>query len=84
MEAFWLDLVTIRKTYPNLKLSGSVYVENEGNKNFSNIENSTCLGTTGKSLRLEAFLLNATGLPVGKKQIRSYPNLYCLKNAGSL
>lgn len=67
MEAFWLDLTTIRKTYPNLKLSGSVHVENEGDKNFSNIENSTCLGTTAKSLRLEAFLLNATGLPSGKK-----------------
>ena len=63
MEGFWIDLRTIRNTYPNAKLSGDVHVQNKGWIHYDNIEHDTLLGTKGQSLRLEALKLNLTGVP---------------------
>ena len=67
LEGFWIDLRILRKTFPNLKLSGKAHVQTIGDIVYSNIEHDTCVGTTGRALRLEAFLLNISGLPSGKK-----------------
>lgn len=63
MEGLWIDLRTIRNTYPNAKLSGDVHVQNKGWIHYDNIEHDTLLGTKGQSLRLEALKLNLTGVP---------------------
>lgn len=63
LEAFWLDLRTLRKKYPDAKLSGDFHVQRKGWVHIDNIEHDTLLGTTGEGLRLEAFKLYATGLP---------------------
>ena len=63
MEGLWIDLRTIRNTYPNAKLSGDVHVQNKGWIHYDNIEHDTLLGTKGQSLRLEALNLNLTGVP---------------------
>lgn len=67
LEGFWVDLRTMRNTYPDLKLSGITHIQRTGDVTLSNIEHDTCIGTTGQSLRLEAFLLEITGLPTGMK-----------------
>ena len=63
MEGLWIDLRTIRNTYPNAKLSGDVHIQNKGWIHYDNIEHDTLLGTKGQSLRLEALKLNLTGVP---------------------
>ena len=63
MEGLWIDLRTIRNTYPNAKLSGDVHVQNKGWIHYDNIEHDTLLGTKGHSLRLEALKLKLTGVP---------------------
>ena len=63
MEGLWIDLRTIRNTYPNAKLSGDVHVQNKGWIHYDNIEHDTLLGTKGQSLRLEALKLKLTGVP---------------------
>ena len=63
MEGLYIDLRTIRNTYPNAKLSGDVHVQNKGWIHYDNIEHDTLLGTKGQSLRLEALKLNLTGVP---------------------
>lgn len=63
MEGLWIDLRTIRNTYPNAKLSGDVHVQNKGWIHYDNIEHDTLLGTKGQFLRLEALKLNLTGVP---------------------
>lgn len=62
MEGLWIDLRTIRNTYPNAKLSGDVHVQNKGWIHYDNIEHDTLLGTKGQSLRLEALKLKLTGV----------------------
>ena len=62
MESLLIDLRTLRKTYPNAKLSGDVHVQDKGWVHYDNIEPDTLLGTKGESKRLEAFKLNLTGV----------------------
>ena len=63
MEGFWIDIRTIRNTYPSAKLSGDVHIQDKGWVHYDNIEHDTLLGTKGQSLRLEALKLNLTGVP---------------------
>ena len=63
LGALLIDLRTIRKKYPNAKLSGDFHVQNIGTVHLDNIEPDTLIGTIGKSLRLEAFRLYLTGVP---------------------
>lgn len=63
MEGLYIDLRTIRNTYPNAKLSGDFHIQNKGWVHYDNIEPDTLLGTKGQSLRLEALKLNLTGVP---------------------
>ena len=63
LEALLIDLRTIRKKYPDAKLSGYFHVQNIGTVHLDNIEPDTLIGTIGKSLRLEAFRLYLTGVP---------------------
>lgn len=63
LEALLVDLRTIRKKYPDAKLSGDFHVQNIGTVHLDNIEPDTLIGTIGKSLRLEAFRLYLTGVP---------------------
>ena len=62
MEGLYIDLRTIRNTYPNAKLSGDFHIQNKGWVHYDNIEPDTLLGTKGESKRLEAFKLNLTGV----------------------
>lgn len=62
LEGLYIDLRTIRNTYPNAKLSGDFHIQNKGWVHYDNIEHDTLLGTKGESKRLEAFKLNLTGV----------------------
>ena len=63
MEGLWIDIRTIRNTYPSAKLSGDVHIQDKGWVHYDNIEHDTLLGTKGESKRLEALKLNLTGVP---------------------
>ena len=62
MEGLYIDLRTIRNTYPIENLSGDFHIQNKGWVHYDNIEPDTLLGTKGESKRLEAFKLNLTGV----------------------
>ena len=63
LEALLLDIRKIREKNPDAKLSGDFHVQDIGTVHLDNIEPDTIIGTTGKSLRLEAFRLHLTGVP---------------------
>lgn len=67
LEALWVDPRTLRKKYGNnVKISAQAHIQTYGWRTYSNVEDTTMLGTTGEAKRLEAIKLSITGLPSGK------------------